>query len=408
MKRTHNPGTEKDLLHGLTVIDLADGGAAFCGKLLGDLGARVIKIEPPRGAAGRSKPPFVQSTNGDRKSLSYIYFNADKSAVSLSLSHPDGIRIFHRLLKKADIVVESFTPGYLDQLGIGYDTIIAEYPELIMASISGFGQSGPNKSHVSCDLIAAATGGLAYITGSSRTPPRAPVGEQSYYAASLYAAIGILLALQGRRISGRGSHIDISLQEAALGILDHVMPRYFHESEVATRRGGRHWDNLFAVLPCKDGYIHLTPLLNWDTLVEWLDSEDMARDLMAPKWRDESYRVTRVDHIIEVMTGWTRLHTVQELFERGQLMGFPWAPVYSLDGVVSNPQLEDREFWTRIAGEDPTSAIRFPGMPYKFNSTRDRTCNEAPQIGEHNSRIFEEMAGLSVEQQRTLKAKGVI
>jgi crotonobetainyl-CoA:carnitine CoA-transferase CaiB-like acyl-CoA transferase len=252
-------GNEKDsLLKGLRILDLADEKGSFCSKILADLGARVIKIEKPGGDPARKKGPFLKDTERPHPSLSFLYNNTNKLGITLNLERSEGRELFLRLTRECDVVVETFSPGHIEELDLGYEVLKKTCPGLILVSISGFGQSGPRKSHKSCDLVASAFGGQMYVTGAPPSTPLKIYGEQSYYSASLFAAIGILLALRKRRLTGQGDHIDISLQEAVTSTLEHVMVRYFFENIIPDRQGSQHWNHLFHVLPCKDGFIQLT------------------------------------------------------------------------------------------------------------------------------------------------------
>lgn len=230
------------------------------------------------------------------------------------------------LIKKADVLVETFPPGYLMSLGLGYKALSKINPGLVMASITPFGQSGPYKDHKANDLTLQALGGWLSVTGDSQTPLNL-YGSQAYNTASLFAANGVLLALWRRHETGRGQFIDISMLECVAATLDHVLVRYFYEGIVSGRQGSRHWNNAFNIFPCMDGYILLSIHRQWETLVEWLASEGMAEDLTNEKWQDREERNRGIDHIIEVLARWTLKHKAGELAEKGQLMHFPWAEV---------------------------------------------------------------------------------
>jgi len=232
-----------------------------------------------------------------------------------------------------------------------------------------------------------------YVSGSPSTPPLKPFGELSYYAASLFSAVGILLALRKRTLTGHGEHVDISLQEAVVSTLDHVMVRYFYDRIISKRQGNRSWNGSSCILPCKDGYLHLTLSQQWETLVEWMASEEMAEDLVEDKWKDGEYRLRNMDHVIEVLQRWTMTHHTQELFELGQLMHFPWAPVYSPEDVLNNPQLKARGFFS---------------IPYKFSSLSLKWGKRAPRMGEDNAKIYQGELGLTDEELRRLSSMGVI
>lgn len=399
---------KRGLLEEITILDLADEKGSFCSKLLADMGAHVIKVEKPGGDASRLIGPFLGDSPHPEKSLSFFYNNTNKLSITLNIKCDTGRELFAKLIRKTGVVIESFPPGYLDELGLGFATLSEINPKLIMASITGFGQTGPRKDFKSCDLVASAFGGQMYVSGSPSLAPIKAYGDQSYITASLFAAVGILLALQRRAKTGRGQHIDISLQEAVASTLEHVLVRYYHDRVIPKRQGNRHWDQFFYILPCKDGHIHLTPFQYWETLVEWLDSDGMAKDLLDEKWKDEDYRMKHADHVIKVLGEWTKTHTTTELFELGQLMRFPWAPVCSPDEVLSSPQLRERRFFRDIKGPEGPQALKYPGMPYKFSEGFSVPGKRAPLIGEDNLKIYMEVLGLTGEDIASLSSKGVI
>jgi len=395
-------------LAGLRVLDLADEKASFCSKLLGDMGAEVIKVEPPRGDPSRWIGPFWRGAPHPEQSLSFWYNNTSKLGITLNLESKPGQEIFRRLSERIDVIVETSPPGYLESLGLGYDGLSQINPSLIMVSVTGFGQSGPYREYNSCDLVASAMGGQMYVCGASDTPPLKPYGQQSYYAASLFAAIGVLLALRERKHSGRGQHIDVSLQEAVAATLEHVMVRYFHEGMVSKRQGSRYWNGSFCLLPCKDGYIALSIHIQWQTLVEWLDSEGMASDLTGEEWQKEEYRIQHLDHILEILGHWTRTHTTAELLEPGQLMHFPWAPVASPEKVANSPQLKARDFFVSLAHPEAKARFIYPGAPYRFSRSPWNIQRRAPLIGEHNTRVYHQELGFSQEKLNELSSRNVI
>jgi len=398
----------KDLLQRIRILDLADEKASFGSKLLADLGACVIKVEKPGGDPSRSIGPFLGNSPHPERSLFFYYNNTNKRGITLNLEHPGAKEIFFKLVKSVDVVVESFSPGHLKKLGLDFEILKGINPQLILVSVTGFGQNGPRNQFQSCDLVASAYGGQMYVSGSPTASPLKSFGEQSYYTASLHAAIGILLGLRKRVHSGKGEHIDISLQEAVVSTLDHVMVRYFYENTIPRRRGSLHWDNSFCILRCKDGHILLTPFQQWETLVGWMDSEGMAEDLKEEKWREEEYRLRNSGHIIEVLHRWTKTHTTQELFELGQLMRFPWAPVYSPGQVLESPQLKARGFFIDVAHPETCTFFKYPGMPYQFGDSLMKRWKRAPVIGEDNVQVYQKELGLTEKQIERLYSIGVI
>jgi benzylsuccinate CoA-transferase BbsE subunit len=276
---------EDAVLDGYRVLDLTDAAGRFCIKTLAGMGAEVVRASPE-----------------------------------------NNLQKFRTLVKTADIFVETSMPGYLESLGIDYNTLVKLNPRLIMVSITPFGQDGPYKGFKASDLTLQALGGWLSVTGEPEAPLKL-YGNQAYNTASLFAVNGILLALWQRHETGRGQHIDISIMECVAAAMDHVLPRYFYGGTVSGRQGSLHWNNAFRIFKCADGYILLSLHLHWETLVELMASEGMAGDLTDEKWRDREERNRNIDHIIQVVERWTLKRKAGELAAKGQLMRFPWAEV---------------------------------------------------------------------------------
>ena len=296
------------MLEGFQILDLADEKASFCSKLLADLGAEVIKIERPGGDVSRQIGPFWKNISHPERSLSFWHNNSNKLGITLNLETEEGQAIFRQLASKTDAVIETFPPDYLEKLKLNYASLIKINPRLILASVTGSGQTGPYSRYKSCDIVASATGGQMYVCGAPNTPPLKPYGEQSYFVASLFAAIGVLIALHERNQSGKGQHIDISLQEAVAATLGHVFIRYFCDGIISRRQGHYDRDGSFCLLPCQDGYIFLAIEREWDILVSLLDSEGLVEDLRDEIWQDSQYRRQHFDHIVEILSRWTKKH----------------------------------------------------------------------------------------------------
>ncbi len=396
----------KTMLSGISIIDLADEKASFCTKLLADFGARIIKIEKPGGDESRKTGPFLD--DDPEKSLSFFYNNTNKLGITLDIEKKEGKKIFLKLIQNMDGVIETFSPGFLEKIGLGYETLSKTNPGLIMTSVSGFGQTGPKKDETSCDLVASATGGQMNISGTLDAFPLKPYGEQSCFSASLFSAISILLAIRNRNKTGKGEHIDISLQETVASTLEHVMVRYFYENVITQRQGAANWNNAFCILPCRDGFIQVSIFQQWETLVEWMESEGMAEDLTEKKWLDEDYRNKNRDHILEVMKKWTENHTTDELFEMGQLMRFPWAPVHSPTQVVDSPHLKERSFFKNVDYPETGKIVRYPGLPMKSTVMLSDPDKPAPAAGEHNNIIYQQELGMTDKELSRLYTEKII
>jgi crotonobetainyl-CoA:carnitine CoA-transferase CaiB-like acyl-CoA transferase len=404
----NDKGGKRAFIGDILVLDLADEQGGFCSKLLADLGARVIKVEKPEGDSSRRVGPFYDvKTDGGRSSLFFSYHNTNKLGLTLDLDKKAGRRIFHKLVKKADVLIETFPPGHLRALRLSFGLLRHINPSLIHVSITGFGQKGPKRHYRSCDSIASASGGQMYVSGIPSGPPVKPPGQQSYYAASLFGAVAVLLALRKRKLTGKGCSIDLSTQEAVASTLDHIMVDYFDDKTIARRQGNVYGNSLFCILPCKDGHIQITILQNWETLLELMSSEGKADNLFQEDWQQQIYREEHFDHIMEVVGRWTRNHTKVELFELGQAMRLPWAPVDSPEEVLKSPQLAARRFFVETELPGAGLAISLPGPPYKFSSFSPPSSKAAPLLGEHTKQILEEL-GVSGRRMEELARMKVI
>jgi benzylsuccinate CoA-transferase BbsE subunit len=395
-------------LHGLRILDLADEKASFCTKLLADMGARVIKVEKPGGHASRNIGPFFKGNSRSQNSIPFFYSNTNKLGITLDLEHEDGQSIFSELVPNSDVVVHTFAPVDLKRMDLEFEALSSRNPKLILASVTVFGKNGPRKIFKTNDLVASAYGGQMYACGSPSAPPLKSFGDQSYYSASLFAATAILLALRNRAKTGIGEQVDISMQASVTATLEHVMVRYLSEGIIFQRQESLHWNQGFVILPCKDGFIHVTLFQKWETLVEWLATEDMAEDLVDEKWLDEDYRRSHLGHVTAVLEKWTRVHTVDEIFEPAQLMRFPWAPVRTPNEVCHSPQLQARKFFIEQEYAGSGKTVSYPGAPYKTSSNIEARINVAPMPGEHNEMIYRRELGLSENYLKRLHDNNVI
>lgn len=395
-------------LKGIKVLDLADQKASFCSKLLADMGACVIKVEKPGGDRLRSDASYFKDNSAIEGHLSFWYNNTNKKGVTLDIEKDEGRDIFKRLVSVADVIVETNSPGYLDKLHLGFDVLEKINPGLIVVSVTGFGQSGPKSKFNDGDLVVSAFGGQMFVTGAASTPPLCAYGAQSFYVTSLFCAVGILLALHKRHVSGKGEHIDVSAQEAVASTLEHTMVRYFHDHIIPKRRGNLSWNGSSFICRCKDGFIHINIGMQWETLVEWMASEDKAEDLADEEWRDEAYRLKNVNHIIEVVQNWTKLHSMEELFELAQSLRFPWGPVYTPEDVLNSPQLKARGFFIEVDHPELGGAVPYPGKPWRFDNSALKRFKRAPIAGEDNFQVYHDLLGLSKDEIERLSSLSII
>ena len=362
--------------------------------MLADLGASVTKVEWPRRDGSREKEPVRKGPSRSSESISFTGHHAAKPSIPLDIEQKAARNQLLALVERHDVFIETFQPGYLERLGLGFAILKQKNPHLIHLSMTGFGQTGPRRDYRSCDLVASAFGGQMYVSGSPSGPPTQLYGCQSAYSASLSGAVAVLLAIRRCRLTGMGADIDLSIHEAVVSTLDHVMVRCFHDKVVSRRLGGHYWNNVFHIFPCRDGHIQLTPLYQWETLLEWMTAENLGGDLNDDAWKDETYRNEHIDHIIHVMEKWTLTHRTQELFESGQAMHFPWAPVCSPNDVRSSPQLAARQFFRSAEIKENGPIHARPGMPYRFRRGNLTKRHPAPLPDEHKWEFYGRESGL--------------
>lgn len=302
-------------LSGYRVLDLCGPRGAYCGKLLADLGAEVIKVEPPVGDKARSVPPFKGDDPHPEKSLYFASFNTNKKSVVLDLTDANDRSIFGKLVQTSDAVVEDFQPGFLSSLQLDYPELKQLNPGLVLASITGFGQSGLYRGFVSEDIVAFAMSGMMNISGSPTRPPAVGPWQQANHVGSIHAAFGILVALYNRMQTGLGQRVDVSQQEALACKMQEVV-RYSLTSEISRRRGNQ-LGVLNANFPCKDGFVSLIiiPVDHWKALVEWMGSPE---ELSGPELLNRDGRRAKQDVIVEHLKKFFATRTMEDLTREGQ------------------------------------------------------------------------------------------
>ena len=389
-------------------MDLSGDLGVYCGKLLADVGADVIKVEHPGGDAMRRTGPFVAGAAPMENSLHWRHYNTNKRSITLNIETSAGTDLLGELAATADVVLESFQPGYLSAKGLGYDHLSEANTGLVYASLTPFGQTGPYRDYKASDLVGFAMGGYMYVTGWPDTPPNKLWGLQAYQTTSNRAFIGILIALFHRLATGEGQYVDVSMQEAVATTTEHVNTTYNYTGESAIRCGFRHGGQFIATWQCKDGYVSITTntAKAWDDLRAWMERDGMAGDLMDEQYNDRFIlRGEHGAHIEELVEAWTLTHTRAEITEWGQANHHPWGPVTTADELLDMEQHWERGFYLVPPGEEE---LVYPGSPYKMSENGWRLNSLAPGIGQHNHQIFCEELGLSAEDLRALILDGVV
>jgi len=399
------------------VLDLADEKGVYCTKLLADMGADVIRIEPPGGDVMRGMGPFVDDRPNPERSIPFLHYNTSKRGITLDYTTDDGKELFLQLADKADIIVETLQPGALDDLSIGYPALSRRNPGLIMTSITGFGQNGPHSNYKCSDIVAYAMGGYMYTTGYPEDPPVRAYGNQSYHVGSIYGAISTLSALFNKNITGRGQHVDVSLQESVLSVTEHVNIYYIYENHVSRRQGTSHgvWQvdlkgpvGSGDVFECKDG--HACVFSMKEETIQWLidSGVEEAEPYLAPEWAEPEKAEERGQIICSMVKEWVKQFTKDEIFFEGQNRRVTTAQVNTPDKVFHDPHLRERNFFMDIEHPEIGRTLTYPGAPYKFPETPWRISRKAPRIGEHNREIYIDELGQTEGRLEKLKKKGVI
>jgi benzylsuccinate CoA-transferase BbsE subunit len=389
----------------LRVLDLAGPMGLYCTKQLADLGADVIKVEPPGGDPSRSVGPFYHDEPDPEKSLYWFHFNTSKRSITLNIEAADGKDIVRRLVAKADIMVETFPPGYLDSLGLGYSALKEINPRLILTSITPFGQTGPYRDFKGSDLVGQAMGGLLFICGWEDEPPTMAGASPAHHIASIHACAATLIALYHRDATGEGQHVDVSMQQCVAHSLQWVTQMYDLQKRIMVRSG-----RLGVPLQeCGDGWANVIALFDWDRLVEWLESGGGAEDLGDARYKDMDYQIRPEvrQHITEVTDAFTRAHDKKWVCEEAQNRGIIAIPCNSAMDVVENPQLVSRSFFVDVEHPEQGDTLKYPGAPYRLSETPWMIRRRSPLIGEHNRELYEGELGLTQEQMELLKARGV-
>ena len=417
-----DPGvTAAGPLSGLRVLELADEKGQFCGKMMADLGADVIKVEPPGGQHTRSVGPFLDDIPHRERSLSFWHYNTSKRGITLDLESPGGRSIFRRLVPSIDIILETHPPGYLPSLGLGYDELASLNPGLIMCSLTPFGQGGPWRDYATSDLLHLAAGGQMASCGYDQedvadAPPLGPGGGNAWHIASHYAYMGILAALYYRDMSGEGQYIDASVHEACALTTEGAIAIYISTGEVVQRHTGRAaapGKTPATQLPTGDGgWVNTTrsgstpPRLR--QMAEWMDGYGLAQDLL-----DETYRTVQgiednAAHVSQVTAEFFAQLTQEELWHGGQQRDLPWGAIRTMDEIVDDPHLADRGFFVDVEHPELERSFVYPGSAAIYNGSPWRISRRAPLIGEHNLEVLCGELGMSREELTLLAESGII
>ncbi|MGD0856180.1 MAG: CoA transferase [Dehalococcoidia bacterium] len=405
----------------MRVLDLTDERGYLCGRMLGDLGADVIKIENPAGDSGRRLGPFINNDPHPERSLYWLAYNRNKRGITLNIAAADGKVLLHKLVKTADVVIESFDLGYLDSIGSGYTDLNGLNPRVILTSISPFGQKGPYRHFKHTDIVLMAMGGYMYTCGD---PDRAPLRlgfPQADLFGGAHGAVGTMMAYYHQQMTGNGQWVDISSQEALIQTSGGF--GFYYLNGIALPRAGEYRVGLSTsakqrlIWPCKDGWVTFQIFggkfggKSNRALVQWMDSEgfadDYGRNLDWDRFDMAQASQEIMDRIEGPIAAFFMAHNKSELEAGALSRDIVFYAVADMEDLNNSAQLKSREFWTEIEHPELGKSITYPGEWAKFSGYHTHF-RRAPLIGEHNSNVYVDELGLSIDELVMYRQAGVI
>lgn len=401
------------------VLDLTDSCGQLGAKLLADLGADTVRVEPPGGSPARHEGPFFHDDVRPDRSLSWFFFNANKRGITLNVETEDGRALLRRLVERFDVLFESFPPGYLEGLGVGYGDLSAINPGLVVVSITPFGSDGPYAEFKGSDIVAWAMGGKMFLDGDTDRPPvRVSVPQASQHAGA-QAGVGAMIALYERGDSGLGQHVDISVQESVVWTLM-IAAQTWDVSRVNVFRGGALRTNPRAdgtplqyrmIWPCKDGFITFVLMgggqagsqHSMRALAAFMEREGFD-ELRHVDWSQIDFTSSgqaAYDEIAGPMGRFFLSKTKAELYEESIRSAIQLAPLHDAKDIYESEQLAAREYWHTLEHPELGETLIYPGPPVKLSETPWSLRFRAPLVGEHNADVYGEL-GLDAGDLRAL------
>jgi len=403
-------------LAGLKIVDLTHALAGpYCTMVLADLGADVLKVEPPHGDGTRIVGPWLPDDELRSFGGYFQSVNRNKRSISLDLRKADAREVLHRLIAGADVVVENFRAGVMDRLGFSYESLHKEHPRLVYACIRGFGdgrtgdQSLPESPYAAWpafDVVAQAMGGLTGVTGPDAEHPMhagAPVGDM---APALFAALGILSAVRHAEHTGDGQFVDVAMYDAVIAICERVVYLNSYTGAVPRPVGATNPQLCpFDIFPTKDGWITIAAPgeRHWGLLCDLIGEHDLARD---PRYASNADRVVRAGEVREIVASWTRVRTTHQVMD---VLGgmVPCGPIHSVADIIADPHVARRQMLATVEHPGSARPVQIADSPIKLTQTPAGVRHRAPLLGEHTDEV---LTSLGYEPQRIagLRAAGAV
>jgi len=384
--------------------------AAYAAKLMADLGAEVLKVEPPRdGDPTRRRGPFPGGVADAEKSGLFLYLNTNKRGITLDLRQPRGRELLLALAADVDVLVHNFTPPQMQAFGIDFEVLARRNPQLVLLSITPFGLNGPHRDYHATDLTLWNAGGVAYLNGGGPggedLPPLKAFGQQSEFQGGLNAAIAGLGALFARLRTGEGQHVSVSIQECIAAILELTFEYWPYMGLVASRLGQKPIQPL-DFLECRDGWIFLCCVEEhqWQTWVDIMGNPEWAG---LELFENRLTRAANWDALKLLLQEWVSDHSVDELYRAGQARRVPLAPVSTMADLLRSEHLKSRGFFA-VLDHPQAGRVTCPGAPYQFAATPWTIRRPAPLLGQHNEEIYVRQLGLTPGDVAVLQERNVV
>jgi len=401
-------------LSDIRVLDFTGELGPYTGKMYVGLGADVIHLEPVAGDPLRYRGPFYKGIPDQNGSLQFLYYNGGKRGMALDLKSEKGRNIFLELCKTTDLLLESFAPGYLDQLDLSYNRLSAVNPGLVQTSITPFGNFGPYQNYPGCDFTTSALGGFLFLAGVENEKPVRACDNQAYRMAESYAAVGSSIALLFAKRTGIGQFVDVCCMEAVGMALENAAQ--YWDLEGKNRRGRGTEAGSATVHPCKNGYVAIVAIMGknkvmWDPFVQWMKEEGVENweVFQDEQWIEPDYRRSKTGYetFCTVLERFTMKHDKLTLYEKAQAHRVALTPVSNGKDLLENPQLNFRQFWQTIKHDYLNADITFPGAPYEFGNLKWRFGQPAPTLGQHTAEILKSL-GYDEGQIHALAKEGIV
>jgi crotonobetainyl-CoA:carnitine CoA-transferase CaiB-like acyl-CoA transferase len=415
-------GDDEGLLSPYRVLDLTDEHGILGGKILADLGADVIQVEPPGGSSARRVGPFYHDEAHPERSLFWWSYTVNKRSITLNLASSDGRALLKRLLPATHFLIESFPLGHMERLGLGYDALAAINPALIMVSITPYGRDGPYAQYKASDLIGMGMAGFMYLTGDPDRPP-VRVGVPHFYLHGAAAGVtGAMIAHAQRVLTGRGQHVDVSCQEAVTRTLASA-PQLFALEKTVIRRQGSYRQTggttfMRITWPCKDGFVNFQLSggagagRSVNNLIQWMEEEGLGDPFLTGlDWTTFGYgMITKelLERVVPPVEHFLMSHTKAELFEGAVKRRILLFPVSTARDIVQNAQLQARGYFREMTHPDHGIPVSYPGPFVQASGTPSSLRRFPPIIGEHNAEIYLDDLGLTREDLVRLHEAGAI